>query len=160
MISVLVDRCDITGQRLCGIYYCAELKTGSITAPSVSKLFSLHFLPHYFIYPILQKLQRKHARISYDLYFCVHEVQSRREREGILPQLKGEGEENSNSWDYFDFEYMCIYTSIYHRSLLSDLHLTGFPSPLGNILTEPKPRTLNCCSQQAGTQGHSHQVSQ
>ena len=29
---------------------------------------------------------------------------------------------------------MCIYTSIYHRSLLSDLHLTGFPSPLGNIL--------------------------
>ena len=53
MISVLVDRCDIRGQRLCEIYYRTELKTGSITAPSVSKLFSLHFLPHYFMYPVL-----------------------------------------------------------------------------------------------------------
>lgn len=50
MISVLVDRCDITGWRLCGIYYCTELKTGSITAPSVSILIaflaSLFYLPN------------------------------------------------------------------------------------------------------------------
>lgn len=78
MISVLVDVIHEARGR-CGISHCTELKAGPVTPPSISKLFSLHFLPHYFTYPIILELQQGDTRISYDLSFCIHEVQSRRE---------------------------------------------------------------------------------